>query len=365
MILTKNERLILRGARQDIISDEFYITKGNEKTIEGVDFKPGFKHDKARGQDLSHSEFVHQLFELAIDRMPDGVLYKGKHLRDATGPRLEAISENNWVISLCVGKLGGVFYSLYYRGSSEEAKKIIINNIKKIYPGIERKENSLDLIVIKNGFAGDFNDERIIKCVDDFWIFVNNVSKIKEASKLKNNFGIIASTGSLIKRKKSVVRYYLAAAISIYSATRFAQKHMLPRGGGDGIKTFDAFDEIIAIGATEAAIKLYSKNGDWGSKGIYREHAVPCKLIVDQAIKTYQNNKFSNNLNKKIIEVALMIRRNLVLVYCTTDEAQKLDARYRSTMPEGWNFKCGNVLDRFHACDIPIYTFDGYQFIKS
>ena len=140
---------------------------------------------------------------------------------------------------------------------------------------------------------------------------------------------------------------------------------MLPRGGGDGIRTFDAFDQVIAIGATEEAMKLYSSNSDWKSEGIYREHAVPCKVIVDQAIKDYQEIGFSNNLNKKIIHVALMIRRNLVLIYCTTAEAQKLDAKYRSTMPKGWNPRSGDVLGRFHACKIIVYAFDGRQIIQS
>jgi hypothetical protein len=51
------------------------------------------------------------------------------------------------------------------------------------------------------------------------------------------------------------------------------------------------FDEIIAIGATEAAMNLYRSNGDWKNIEIYREHAVPCKFIVDQAIINYQKKR--------------------------------------------------------------------------
>jgi hypothetical protein len=367
MLLTKIERNLFRGPRQNIDLDGFFLSKNNAKSIDGVDYKPGFKGYILRGKDLNHSDFVHQLFELAIERMPDEIRFKGTYFRDATGPRLEAISENNWVISLCVSKSGRVIYSLYYRNLNPTKKEIIYNDISHMYPDavIERKANSLDLLIYENYRVLNFDDINLVSCVDEFWNFVNNISKIKSVLKFKNNDGVVISTGRLIKGKNSVIRYYFTVAVSIYLATRFAQRHMLPRGGGDGVRTFDVFDEIIAIGATEAAMNLYRSNGDWKNIGIYREHAVPCKFIVDQAIINYQKKRFSRNLHNQIYEVALMIRRNLTLVYCTTDEAQKLDSKYRLIMPDGWNTKCGDVLERFHECNIPVYDFDGYQFMKS
>jgi len=51
------------------------------------------------------------------------------------------------------------------------------------------------------------------------------ISKIKLASKSKNNDKIVISTGEHIKRKNTIIRYYFAAAISIYLATRSAQRN--------------------------------------------------------------------------------------------------------------------------------------------
>lgn len=368
MLLTKKVRDIFKLPRQSVDVDEYFLFKKNEKSIQGINYKPSLiNRNILRGKNLNHSNFVHQLFDIAKERMPDEIRFKGKYLRDATGPRLEAISGNNLVISLRVSKLGRVFYSIYIRNLKPHDKDIIYKNILSIYPGakIKSNKNSLDLIVYDNYHSLDFEKFDLFNCVDNFWNFVNNTTRINFISMSKNNNSVAISSASLIKGKNSVIRYYIAVSVSIYLATRFAQTHMLPRGGGDGGRTFDIFDEIIAIGATEAAMNLYRLNDDWKNIGIYREHAVPCKFIVDQAIINYRKKTSLQYLHKQVIDVALMIRRNLTLVYCTTDEAQKLDSKYRLAMPDGWNSKCGDVLERFHECNIPVYDFDGYQFIKS
>ena len=369
MLLTKKVRDVFKLPRQSVKVDHYFLARKIVKSIEGVNYKPSLiKCGGLRGKDLNHSNFVHQLYDMAIDNMPYGNRLKGEYLRDSTGPRLEAISENNLVISLCVSKRGRVYYSIYYRNLEDSKKKIISNDIRRMYPDAEIciKKNSVDLVVFENYHNLNFDGIDLFKCVNEFWDFIYNTSKIKFDSNISRNNGIVISSASLIRRKNSVIRYYFSVSVSIYLAIRFAQTHMLPRGGGDGGRTFDVFDDMIVIGATEKALELYKLNNDnWKAAGIYREHAVPCKFLVDQAVKKYLEKTSSQNLYDQIIDVALMIRRNLTLVYCTTDEARTLDSKYRLTMPDDWNPMCGDVLERFHKCDILVYDFDGFQFVRS
>lgn len=368
MLLTKKIRDIFKLPRQSVNVDNYGLPREKVKSIESINYMPALTISNGlRGKDLNHDDFVLQLYYFAKNNKPDGVLLKGEYLRDSTGPRLEALSENNLVISLCVSKRGRVFYSLYSRNLERGKKDIIWSHISQMYPGadIHEKKNSMELVVFENYHTLSSDKINLFKCVNGFWNFIYNISKIKFDSGDENNSRAAISSASFIRRKNSVMRYYFSVSISIYLATRFAQTHMLPRGGGDGGRTFDVFDQIIAIGATEKAMNLYRLNDDWSVEGIYREHAVPCKFLVDQALVKYKESTSPQNLYKQIIDVALMIRRNLTLVYCTIDEAQKLDSKYRSTMPEGWNPKCGDVLERFHECNIPVYDFDGYQFMKS
>ena len=185
MLVTKIERNVFRGPRQNVGLDGFFLPKNNAKIIDDVDYRSGFKGYILRDKDLNYSDFVHQLFEIAIERMPDEIRFKGTYFRDATGPRLEAISENNWVISLCVSKLGKVFYRLYYRNSNPTKKEIIYNEISHMYLDafVERKANSLDLVIFENYHMLNFDGVNLINCVDEFWNFVNKISRIKSASK--------------------------------------------------------------------------------------------------------------------------------------------------------------------------------------
>jgi hypothetical protein len=135
MLLSKKIRDIFKLPRQDVAVENYLLIKERVKSIEGVNYKPSLmKHRGLRGKDLNHSNFVHQLYDVAIDNMPYGSRLKGKYMRDSTGPRLEAISENNLVISLCISKRGRVFYSMYYRALENSKKNIILIDIRRAYP---------------------------------------------------------------------------------------------------------------------------------------------------------------------------------------------------------------------------------------
>jgi hypothetical protein len=85
-------------------------------------------------------------------------------------------------------------------------------------------------------------------------------------------------------------------------------------------RVFDTliYDEYICIGKSEALAKQ-------GGNG-HREHVVPCAYIRDCAFKMYQQECTVN-------DVARMIGRLLIIAFVTQEEADLIDKRYRSTMP--------------------------------
>jgi hypothetical protein len=124
---------------------------------------------------------------------------------------------------------------------------------------------------------------------------------------------------------------------------------------------YDIADNMITIGATAEAFELLNA----GDKKPYREHAVPCEMIVKKAVKMYQDDRAS------VVDVAKMIRRNLTIVLMsdvrpdkdTKSERERLDAKYKTTMPAGWDFETGHPLARFRSVDpqIPVFSIQDYK----
>lgn len=75
--------------------------------------------------------------------------------------------------------------------------------------------------------------------------------------------------------------------------------------------------------------------------GTYREHIVPCALIRDQSIKMYREGK-------SVEDVAKMIERNLAIVLISGEEMNILDNKnkWKTTMPNGWDFESGDPFSR-------------------
>ena len=81
----------------------------------------------------------------------------------------------------------------------------------------------------------------------------------------------------------------------------------------------------------------------------YREHAVPCVLIRDQARDMYENG-FS------VKEVCRMIEKHLRIVYISKEEAKYLDTimGLKEKMPEDWEFGKSDPLARITEAGIEL-----------
>jgi len=364
MLLTQQQRKLFNfnrdkfeGPRIAIQTDDFYI---DASSITDFNFPLGLRETREKGQEIDHPNFVYDLYSQTLDLAPSGARIKGTYFRDAGGARFTVIADNNWNVTLFVKRSGAIGFSVYCRSYPEKVKLLLFSKItqfNKEILGINevvKKANSIDLL-IQPLIGNEIFDQDIVRIAQNFWKVVNHVARIDILANVVQGDGVFTITGDLIKKKKSVFRYYISVASTIYISVLFGQKHTLPRGGGDGTQTFDIFDEIIAIGATVEAMERINSCAENNTKGLYREHAVPCKVIVDKAIQMAKQP--CTSVAEKILDIALMIRRNLTLVYCTPEEAVLLNQRYRSSMPNGWNSKDGNVLARFQEVNLPVRLF--------
>jgi hypothetical protein len=93
----------------------------------------------------------------------------------------------------------------------------------------------------------------------------------------------------------------------------------------------------------ENYIELNQKHSDRK----YREHVVPCAYIRDLAFDMFWEGK-------NIDDVASMIERLLRIVYITNEQAEKLNAVHKSTMPSGWNPVSDSILKRLEDAGIEV-----------
>jgi hypothetical protein len=79
----------------------------------------------------------------------------------------------------------------------------------------------------------------------------------------------------------------------------------------------------------------------------YPEHVVPCAYIRNLAFDMFWDGKTTN-------DVAAMIGRLLRIAYISDEEATKLDAVHKYTMPEGWTPENDSILRRLEDAGIQI-----------
>lgn len=118
--------------------------------------------------------------------------------------------------------------------------------------------------------------------------------------------------------------YHIAVAKLIALARDCGRPEWLGRGNG----TFDAVDQFISKGYS-----LAGKAQEATGKPAYREHAVPCTVIEEEALNMYDAGADMNM-------VAEMIKNNLFIVRISDEEQQLLDYTLglQKRMPAGWKF---------------------------
>jgi len=80
---------------------------------------------------------------------------------------------------------------------------------------------------------------------------------------------------------------------------------------------------------------------------MYPEHVVPCAYIRDHAFEMYWNDKTPE-------EVSAMIGRLLRIAYIRKEDANKLNKKHKSTMPEDWDPASDSILRRLEDARIAI-----------
>jgi len=216
------------------------------------------------------------------------------------------------------------------------------------------------VIQIPPGARGNTNE--LLKF---FWTIVDNVEEMGPDFTRRRSSGGPSRTQRSVTRKATPFRYYLGVATLIYVGTRFGIPNILPRGGGSKPKTtFDINDNLIAQGYSEGAAELMKVGrGEWSKEnqqGVWREHAVPCDLIINKGVEMVKQNKSGILIDQNLImKIAEMIRRNLIIVWVTIPEREKMDFELglQTTMPQGdgWDPFSDDPLSRLRAADIKVY----------
>jgi hypothetical protein len=117
---------------------------------------------------------------------------------------------------------------------------------------------------------------------------------------------------------------YLFIAETLQNAIKRGQPWAISRGFGG----FDIMDNKITVGYS-----IKGRHQELNGKNAYREHIVPCDLIMRKGIEMF---KAGNTIE----QVANMFANNNFILKISDEEAYKLDIELglRTVMPEGWDF---------------------------
>ena len=153
---------------------------------------------------------------------------------------------------------------------------------------------------------------------------IENFLKICE--RLEDIDGLVA-----IQRGRPIDKetYYMDVAKLI----RFTVKDL---NGNTGLLDRGMFDKVDSLISVNQPL----------SENSYREHVVPCTMILNEAFDMVENDSSDE-------QVAKMIEKNLKIVHITKDQAKVLDQDLglKTTMPAGWQFG-DNVFARLDVANI-------------
>ena len=174
------------------------------------------------------------------------------------------------------------------------------------------KHKQLDLIreyFDNNDYELPEKTHNIKSCINTKFLTIDNFIDVCE--KLEDVDGLVATTrGRGIDREN----FFINVAKHIKLTVDMKSTGLLNR------EMFDKVDSLISIN------KPLSENS-------YREHVVPCTMILNNAIDMFEDNRMEE-------DVAQMIEDNLKIVHITKDQAKHLDIDLglRTSMPSGWAF---------------------------
>jgi len=265
------------------------------------------------------------------------------------------VTDNNVNINISAGTSAKQF-SIWIKNVNEEQKNAIYDvfensNIDFVKTKASNREISVPI--------PDNKKKSIESSLEYYWRVVQEIEDIGPDFKNPASSGG-RGAGAKVTKGNSL-EYYEFLAQNIINAWIKGQGWALSRGGGNSVGGYDQSDNQIEVGITRGGYNQWKETGR-----SYREHAVPCDAINNYALEMCDNvgDKLKNpRANSELYwntveEIAKMIFRNLVIVYCSDEERKVIDNElgYKETMPSGWDPLTGNILERFIVAKIPVYS---------
>ena len=78
------------------------------------------------------------------------------------------------------------------------------------------------------------------------------------------------------------------------------------------------------------------------------EHVVPCKTLITETRRLLEEGRLSED------EIAKLLQRHWKIATITKVQANRIDRKYKSTMPVGWCFEKGDTLARLNEAGIAV-----------
>lgn len=132
--------------------------------------------------------------------------------------------------------------------------------------------------------------------------------------------------------KKEIIMNYASLLIE-YNDSKFTEK-LINKLSLNQLQTLRKLSPRSKSEINRSKI-IGSNNGIW-------EHPVPIKYIKKELINLINNEDFN-----EISDFLDFVINNTNQVFLTKDEDNKVNSLYRSDMPSGWNWKTGNIYQRY------------------
>lgn len=212
------------------------------------------------------------------------------------------------------------------------------------------------------------------------------VKQLLELASIIESMGSKFETPTIKKEKTPTSEhpydYYDWLAGNLFKSWLNGVPSAFSRGGGEAKGAYDLKDDMIVVGITKGGMYVRDVLSRKYAVKPYREHAVPCDLINNIGIdicekmfgeykkryaekKSIANNpKFLKEARRTLFVLKQMIQKCLVLVLCSTPERKYIDYTkgWLTTMPsKDWDWKTGNVLERFIKAKIPVFHIDNQE----
>ena len=113
---------------------------------------------------------------------------------------------------------------------------------------------------------------------------------------------------------------------------------------------YELLNEVGVVG-NEVTYEEVQRDQDRGNS--YRiEHVIPTEVVYNHLSNLNKKGSLTPEYVRKLIE------GRLVCAIITEQEDLDLNKKYKSSMPDGWNFDTGDLMARYKAVGIEMYQWN-------